>query len=243
MTTDPNTDKVLLDEVRNKLEQENRSAAVRAKTWIAVRAVLIVFVIGYMSWISGAVGKLDAAELTRVAATSIEMRLPELRTELRDYAIGMAPELTDHAKDLLIEVPGQLRTTVEEQLLTQTDKLITRLETDLDTAITTVVDDHIAAVRSEFGDASAEEQLDTVILGVSGEFRSTMIEGIDELYEHATVEVQNLNTYLEHLLRDPDLSEAEQIDKELIQTWMVLVHRHGITRPDEALLERIALKF
>ena len=53
--TDPNHAKILLDEVRGDLERENRSAAARAKTWIIVRAALIVFVIGYMSWIFGAV--------------------------------------------------------------------------------------------------------------------------------------------------------------------------------------------
>ena len=81
--TDPNNEKILLDEVRGELERENHSAAVRAKTGIAVRAALIVFVMGYMFWIFGAVGKLDANELTRVAATSIETRLPELRSQLR----------------------------------------------------------------------------------------------------------------------------------------------------------------
>ena len=55
-----------------------------------------------------------------------------------------------------------------------------------------------------------------------------MIEAIDELYEHYSIGVQELNAHLNHLLND-DLTETERIDRELIEAWMVLVHQHGIT--------------
>ncbi len=177
-----------LAELREDLQRERRKAASRAKSWIAVRVGVVLLVVVYMTWLGGAVGRISAEELTRFAATSLESKLPELRADLRDYAIAVAPEVTDRARDLLLEVPGQLRTVVERELGTQADRLIARLEADMDLAITTVIDEQLELVRNQDPNASPEEQLDTIILGVSDAFRETLIDGIDELYEHSTRE-------------------------------------------------------
>ncbi len=233
----------LLAELRRDLRRDSRKTTTRAKSWIAVRVGVVLLVVVYMTWLGGAVGRISAEELTRFAATSLESKLPELRADLRDYAIAVAPEVTDRALDLLLEVPGQLRTVVERELGAQADRLIARLEADMDVAITTVIDEQLELVRNQDPNASPEEQLDTIILGVSDAFRETLIDGIDELYEHSTVEVQSLNAYLDHLLRNPDLTQSEQIDRQLLQVWMVLVYKHRITEPDEGVVERVAANF
>ena len=233
----------LLAELHEELQRERRKTATRAKSWIAVRAGVVLLVAAYMTWLGGALGRISAEELTRFAATSLESKLPELRADLRDYAISVAPEVTDRARDFLLEVPGRLRTVVERELWAQTDRLIARLEVDMDLAIATVIDEQLELVRAQDPNVSPEAQLDTIVLGVSDAFREALIDGIDELYEHSTREVQSLNAYLEHLLKNPDLTQSEQIDRQLLQVWMVLVHKQGITEPDEAVIERVAANF
>jgi len=240
MSNENSSAATLLAELREELQKESRKTATRAKRWIAVRAGGVLLVAAYMTWLGGAVDRLSAEELTRFAATSLESKLPELRADLRDYVIAVAPEVTDRARDLLLEVPGQLRTVVERELWAQTDRLIARLETDVDLAITTVIDQQLELVRSQDPNASPEEQLDTIILGVSDAFRETLIDGIDELYEHSTREVQSLNAYLDHLLRNPDRTQSERIDRQLLQVWMVLVYKHRITKPAEGVVELVA---
>ena len=60
MTTDKENAQRLLDELTDELEREQRKAIFRAKLGIGVRAFLIVFVAGYMSWISSSVSRLSA---------------------------------------------------------------------------------------------------------------------------------------------------------------------------------------
>ena len=233
----------LLAELHEELQRERRKTATRAKSWIAVRAGVVLLVAAYMTWLGGALGRISAEELTRFAATSLESKLPELRADLRDYAISVAPEVTDRARDLLLEVPGRLRTVVERELWAQTDRLIARLEVDMDLAIATVIDEQLELVRAQDPNASPEAQLDTIILGVSDAFREALIDGIDELYEHSTREIQGLNAYLDHLSSNPNLTESEQIDRQLLQVWMVLVHKHRISEPNEGVVERVAANF
>ena len=229
MKTD--TTNELMMRVRADLDREDRQAEARAKVGIGIRAVLIVFVAAYISWIMGAVTQLDAPALTRLAALNIEERLPDLRAKLRDQAIALAPDLTDQARDLLLQLPVRLREHVEATLVAKTEELIARFETDLDTAVTTVVEDQIDLVRGELSDAGPEEQLDAIVLGVSDAFRETMIEAVDELYYGYSAEIRRLNADLEHLLRGEILTEAEQIDKRLIEAWMVLAHKHELADP------------
>ena len=49
-----------LQALRGELQEEQRRAHKRAKLGIGIRVVSIVFVLGYMSWLVGAVTKLDA---------------------------------------------------------------------------------------------------------------------------------------------------------------------------------------
>jgi hypothetical protein len=227
----------LLADVRKELEHDDLRALSRAKLGIGLRLVLIAFVIGYMTWVSSAVSKLDAPALTRVAVAHFEDRVPELRAEIRDYAIARAPEVTDRAGDLLVQLPARLREALEGQLLAKTDELISRLETDVDLALTVVVDDQIELVRAELPDGTPEQQLDAMILGVSNVFRDTMIAAVDEMYIEYSGEIRRLNAYLEHLQRSDDLTESEELDKELIETWMVLVHKYEITDPMKVATE------
>lgn len=75
----------LVARVRAEIEQDDRQALNRARVGIAIRGALIVFVMGYMMWVSSAVSKLDAPTLTQAAMAHFEERLPDLRAEIRDY--------------------------------------------------------------------------------------------------------------------------------------------------------------
>lgn len=220
----------LLAGVREDLEHEQNSAARRAKVWIGAQCLLIVFVMGYMSWISGALKSMDAESITRLVAMQIEDEIPRMRTALRDHALELAPQLTDHAQDLFLQIPTRLRETIENQLLAESDKVIAKFENELNAGLTAIIDERIAVVQAAYPDLSPEEQLDSVVAGVSGLFRDTVIEAVDELYIEYAGTVQKLNAHLLHLQRSDELTETERIDKELLETWMILVHKHAVTK-------------
>jgi hypothetical protein len=229
--SDERTTERKLQQLREQIEHENHKALLRAKIGIGVRAALILFVMAYMTWLSGAVAQLDAPALTHMAASSLEERIPQFRSDLQGYAIDMTPELTDHARDAFVEIPVRVRETIEQPLLDKSDDLIAGVEADVDAAIATVVEEQLALMAAEVSEGTPEEQLDALILGISDLFRDTMIQALDELYIEYSREVEDLNAHLDHLLRDEGLTPTEKIDRQLIEIWMVLVYRHKITDP------------
>ena len=69
----------LLHQLRADLDKEQHSSLSRARMWIVVQCLLLVFVVGYMSWLSSAVSSMDAGSLTRMVAVEIEEEIPNVR--------------------------------------------------------------------------------------------------------------------------------------------------------------------
>lgn len=229
MQTDERSRVETLEQIRLELEREQNAVMRKAKIWIGIRTAFVIFFIGYMTWIFGAVAQLNANELTKMAAVSLETQLPKVRADLRDYAIEQAPILTDMAGDLMLEIPARLRGMIEAQLMTKTGDLVAEFEINLDAALTATIDDQLELIQVGLEGSDPESGLDAIVTGVSDNFRETMTEALDEMYIHYAAELETLNSRLERLQRDTDLSESEKIDRQLIEAWMVLVHRHRVT--------------
>ena len=217
-----------LDLLSTELAKEDEGAISRARRGIVIRVALTVFIAAYMSWILGAVSKLDATELTRIASVEFEERLPDFRIEIRNYAIDQAPEIMDRAQDFLLMLPVRLREGIEHQLMEEGSLVVASVESDVDDALTIVIEDQLRALRDADPGANHEQSLDALILGISDTFRQTMVAALDEIYENYAEEVGRLERHLRHLQNDTELTEQEKIDKQLIEAWMVLVHKHRI---------------
>ena len=217
------------DLLRSDIEKEDHAAISRAKRGVIFRVALTVFVAGYMFWIFGAISQLDAAALTRVASLQFEERLPQFRIELRNYAIEQAPEIMDRAQDFLLALPVKLREGIEHQLIEGGRLVIAGVESNIDHALTVVIDDQLKALQQAVPGTSHEQSLDALILGISDTFRETMVAALDEIYEQYAAEITRLEQHLKHLQHDVDLTDQEMIDKQLIEAWMVLVHKHRVS--------------
>ena len=100
---------------------------------------------------------------------------------MRDHALELAPQLTDHAQELFLQIPAHLRETIENQLLAESDKVIAKFENELNAGLSAIIDERIEAIQAAYPDLSPEEQLDNVVVGVSGLFRDTVIEVVERV--------------------------------------------------------------
>jgi hypothetical protein len=158
-----------------------------------------------------------------VASARLEQRLPEARGRLRDYALSEASAASKQAHSLLIEVPTHLRTGVESKLRDSTDSLIQ----DFEIEITSWLSDSVLQQTPSTGD------------GLSTPIRLTppAPESVKRWYDSSSGGAQALDAYFSYLQRDEGLSDAEQLDRRLIEAWIALVERRE-DPPDEGRMEQ-----
>ena len=58
-----------------------------------------------------------------------------------------------------------------------------------------------------------------------------MIVALDDVHQDYSAEIRQLNGYLDHLHRGMNLTSSEKLDKELIETWVLLVQEHELVQP------------
>ena len=204
----------------------------RSRIFLAFQFVFLAFVLGYMTWLFGAVGALDAEALTSIASDRFEAMLPDLREDAQEYAISIAPELTDQAQEALLALPHTVGGWIEEHVSVETEKILAEFEMELEANFTAILESQISSIRSQYPDATVGELADQAIRGITGTYREEMRAAVDAMYERYAEKVRQLDRYLVHLQTSEELTETERLDKELIEAWVALVHTHQITVPE-----------
>ena len=226
------TDPTSIRTLRAALEKDDRSVLSSLRAWIIIQAILIIFFLGYMTWITSTVDDFTPDTLTVMASAELQQSLPQIRENLKEYALSVAPEVTEHARLAMLELPQVLRIRLEQEILTETDRILLDFEQEFDASLAHVLEENIEFLRQEVADVETdEERLDVVVNGVSQIYRQKMIDAVDAMYAKHTKDFGKLNDYLVMLQEEKDLTETQKIDKQLIEAWMVLVHKHQITLP------------
>ncbi|MCZ6691764.1 MAG: hypothetical protein O7H41_19425 [Planctomycetota bacterium] len=216
-----------------ELGENHPSAPGRAKRGIIIQAAMLVFVLSYMTWILTSMSSLDAEALTAIATDKLQVMIPELREQVRDYAVAAAPAIVDRGQELFLRLPRELGARLEQHIVAETNIRMREFETSLESSLTKGLEEQIDLIRTEHPDATADEALELTIVEVSGAYRDKMVLAIAGMYESYSSEVHRLDAYLTRLKTADDLTETEKIDKELIESWLVLVHKHGATQPED----------
>lgn len=220
----------VLDRVRAHQERIGR----RARVEIVVVFGLLTFVFLYMAYVFSWVKKLDAEWVVTVAATEVEAALPALKTNLTDFALQKAPDVVEAGKEILLKLPAELRKEGEAILRQRIREELQGAERRLNDALQVALKEQLELLDSTAPPGTSEEQkLDMLLENVMAAFREKMSMFTEEMYVDYKNRIDEVDRKFERLLTAKDLSEREKIQKELIQCWMVLVHKHGITTPGE----------
>lgn len=147
---------------------------------IVLLGVLIVFVLGYMTWIYSSIKQFDAGELTRIAGLKVEGQIPEIKKQMRTVALDNADQVTDRLKDLLLSAPAELRRTATAEAKAHLHQAAQDLGKQLGDKL---VEDFRANVDHMYAkspnEMSPDERLDAFVT----QFRKNFVKVSDALLE------------------------------------------------------------
>jgi hypothetical protein len=214
------------------LRADHRAAAKKAKTTLILVIVLNLFIIGYMSWIRSSLRQLDAAELTGIAGRAAEAKMAELEVQLGDYLVDAAPGLTDRAREVLLQAPLAIRERMESVLEMRIEEELVALEESLDARFEAVFNERVADLRREYPQGPDQARLDAFMRDLILECRGRTETLLDVTYEGFAGELRKLDDKFHRLKNAGDLTEKELIEKEIIETWVILVEKHEFAIPE-----------
>lgn len=220
-------------ELHRDITTENDAANRRSRIWTFTQVILLVFIVAYMTWLHAAVSRLDANTVTGIASAKLESMLPGMREDLRKYAIQMAPQLTDRARDVFLELPLLLREKMEKRLKDKLDVMIGTFDEKLNAVAGQKLEEHIRRIKTLYPNGVKDRNLEPIIVDICKSVRAQLKEAVDLMYADFSREIKKMETRLARLKKGENLTEEEKIEKEMIEAWSVLVQKHKILKPAE----------
>ncbi|MCZ7643860.1 MAG: hypothetical protein M5U26_01025 [Planctomycetota bacterium] len=217
-----------LRELARQLEMDQARVLRGEKRKVGVLIFMLVFVVGYMSWIYWSVSQLDAKLLTNHAGIFIENQLPAWRRELETRTLEQAPGLADKVQQLVLDLPRTVRTRTEAELMAHSRAALT----DMENTLNAQMKDRVRQIVVELGknaqvDLDSKEKLDLVISRSQAEFKTKVIAYLDANYDDFAKQLAILNQRLMSLLRPADeLNSRERLQREIVESTIVLVTKY-----------------
>jgi hypothetical protein len=211
-----------LEDLVRRLEDDLEQTQRRGKRRIATLAVLILVVLGYLSWIHTQVVRMDAEAVSDVATGYVLANLPQVKQQLRAELIDAAPQLTDEAKRALLGAPRFFRKQIEAALPYASSALALRLEDELTAHLTMVVE--------ELADLPEERRnVKDLVEDARAAYQGMLLTIIDDMHGQFAGAMRDLNKRLRELQTSKKLTPRQKVEKELIEASVVLMDWHGVS--------------
>lgn len=214
-------------------EADARREAKRARFTVVSLVGLVVFVAAYMTWIRTSLASLSAEDLTRQAGARIEEELPALQRQLADRTVAMAPEVVDRVETAVLDAPRAVRVEMEHQLHLHLAEMLHELEVEVDARLEAMLEEKLQQVEEKYPNMSDMDRLAALREDLFAEYRLRVSYLTDRVADGASLEMRRLTAHFRHLQEAGELDERQEIEKEILQVWTVLVLRHGITQGEE----------
>ena len=190
---------------------------------VGLKVVLLVFICIYMGWAYANVAKVDADLLMYMAREKINESIPAAKTEMVNRLSEVAPSVIDQLSEgLLDNVP-----TMEKNLETAAKAALIDLVTPLEEDFIRWLSGYISTVKTTLDEmipyGSSYEKITMMRKYALDDLRA-FIEGIS--YEIGdSVRKSSFMPELRRLADGKDLTEKEQLQRDIIALWYVLVKK------------------
>lgn len=225
-------DREAADRLLSRIREDHLAATRKGKTTIILLGVLIAFVLGYMTWIYRSVAKLDAEFAVGWASDQFQNELPAMKDRLGDFLKEQAPIVMKEGQARLRQAPRVLRNWVEEWVVSQSAVAFAHFESELDQQLKESLEKQITVIHRVHADGTNIQKIEALMKVFRTTYRERLQTAVDYMYADYALEAQRLREYFSRLQKERQLTETEKLHKELIESWVVLVSKHKILKPE-----------
>lgn len=220
--TENNAQNEIVNLLMDELARERKSV----RTTYIVSALLVLFVIGYTSWLSAQISMmLDPNGLALTASGLVVDHIPAAGESLRETLVDGAPNIARTVSDEIIGTLPSFRLYLEEQ----TGPVVDQVAQEMTEAAIANLSDNIANSHIE---KQAPAELAKALIE---EFEKTITYALDEpnadgetpreRIDAALASLEKIDRELKLLERGADLPPDRSLERDLLMGWLeIIVH-------------------
>jgi len=213
-----------VDQLADLVEREIQATQASARRLWLGGAVLIVIVIGYMSWIFSQLRPWTDPEevalvLQQTALDQLEPLSESLETALRDSA----PDLTRQVTQTVIKSIPELRKEIEKHGGKVADELVEYIDGHIGELIDQVIRDYKKDIEDVIPLLETKEGTAKFRKIMEDACRESVLPSLDAQIQDYLDAIRAVRRKLERLQSAPDLTPEEKMEREIIATWAIFL--------------------
>jgi len=231
MATDNYSQKSMIEQIDSRVDQlgdliDREIQVVRTSTrhfWIG-GALLILVIIGYMSWIFSHLRPLaDPEEAAILLQQTALNRLPQFSASLEAALRDAAPDLTRQATQRVLDAIPRIRKEVEKRAGRVGDDLASYIDSHLGELIDQVIRDHKKEIKELIPQLKTKEKAQEFTNLLETACRKSIMDVLDVQLKEYLEALRAIRHKLERLQSAPDLTPEEKLEREMVATWAIFI--------------------
>ncbi|MFC1705929.1 hypothetical protein ACFL59_03790 [Planctomycetota bacterium] len=214
-----------LDTLKAQLDTTIKQERGRLRAFRIVGALLLIFIAGYLSFLYAQLAKVDADVLAAAAQSKIMVLLPEIGPKLSDELKARAPDVVADLQKRLLEAPVKLKEALKEAMLETVREEAQTIEDNLYQGLSGAITSARSALDQQPEGTTDEEKFKSLLDNVIVAYKENANNAIEGMYKDYSTMAREVEDYLVTLNRGTGLDERQQVQRELVQTWLAIVAR------------------
>ncbi len=219
----------VIQRLDSKISDQIHRSENAKKTTIGIYVVLLIVVVGYFTFLIGMVKEFSTPEaLSEVAVGYAVEEIPQAREELASYIVDNADDYMNDFIDKGLEQIPRIRAEVQRVAVREVDTQLRLADQALNDFLDYAYANNGEMIRpyvQQLDEAETMEEIEEILYTLIKEpFDHQQLKVELETYGMA---LQNLADRLQYLREADDLSEIEQLEKEVIVVLREISERSG----------------
>ena len=205
--------------VKTLTQQDEKNA----RAVLIVKVCLLVFITGYLSWIYTCIKPIDAKMIVTTVKEQIHASLPDAKIKVRQQLTSIAPSVVDEVGDETLRQLPTLARNAENLISIAMIDYTRGFEEEMSLWFKEAIREQQETIKITFPDMSSQEQLNAL--------RDYVIDDTREALKTMNLEIGNnmkrhpFTKQLQYLAQNENLTAKEQLQREVIGLWYILVQR------------------
>jgi hypothetical protein len=190
---------------------------------IVLQLILLVFVVGYLSWAHSRIAQVDADVIVAKLQEQVTKNLPELSNQLADRLNAYAPELLNKLQQKVVEIipslSKKLQVEIDGSLKEITNKTIAQMAN-----LNEWIKQEKANIDIKEKQLLDKDKIAILMKDVRTKAKDVVVQSANAIKGDYSKRLMDINSQLEHLtMNDNLLKDDEVMQKRVIEIWVKLI--------------------